>query len=155
MQLMNQNSDLVRAHYLRPLYVCITLSVLAEFLLFLYFGVFLNTEGNILHKFLWSVVYCGLGMGSVLGAAIMILILDRMYGWLAVLTTTIISLLLLGNGCNYICIILDQNFNYFGGVSNPQLFLNTGLSLSVVGGLLVGLLLFTERGEKLLNQLGI
>ena len=93
-------------------------------------------------------------MGSVFGAAILIFVLDRMTGWFAVSMTTALAIILFGV-CNLVCFKLDQTFNYFGGMSNPGLFLYTGWFLSILGGLLVGTLLFTERGNRMLDQLGI
>ncbi len=141
----------MRAHYLRPLYVSLIVSVLAEVLLFLYFGVYATDGSELLNKFLWSVVLCGIGMGSVFGAAILIFVLDRMTEWFAVMMTTTIAIILFGV-CNLVCFKLDQTFNYFGGATNPQLFLFTGWLLSIIGGLLVGILLFTDRGERILDQ---
>ncbi len=151
----NQNNVLFRAHYLRPIYVSLSLSVLAELGLFLYFGFAQNTDGHFLHKFLWSVVFCGVGMGSVFSVAIILFVLDRLEGWFAVFMTTTLAIILFGVGCNTLCYELDQKFNYFGGSTNSELFLYTGWLLSIIGGLFVGILLFTNRGEQLLDRLGI
>ena len=151
---MNKNSILLRAHYIRLLYVALFVSVIAELGLFIYFGIILETNGELLNKFMWAVVFCGLGMGSVFGVAIIIFVLDRMTGWFAVSMTTTIAIILFGV-CNLVCFKLDQTFNYFGGATNPQLFLTTGWLLSIIGGLLVGIFLFTDRGERILDQLGV
>lgn len=155
MLITNQTNALFRAHFLRPIYVSLSLSVAAEAGLFLYFGVAQNTTGHLLHKFLWSVVLCGVGMGSVFGVAIILFILDRLEGWFAVFMTTTLAIILLGVGCNTLCFTLDQKFSYFGGSLNSELFLFTGWFLSIIGGLLVGILLFTNRGKQLLDKLGI
>ncbi len=154
MLIANKNNDWMRAHYLRPLYVSLILSVFAELILFLYFGVLINDEGNMLNKFLWSVIFCGIGMGSVFGIAILVFVLDRMTGWFAISMTTALAIIFFGV-CNFICFRLDQKFNYFGGINNPELFLFTGWLLSILGGLLIGTLLFTDTGNRLLNRLGI
>lgn len=154
MYIMNQNSIVFRSHYTRPLYVALFVTIIAELGLFTYFGIIFGTEGELLNKFLWAVVLCGLGMGSVFGTAIIIFVLDRMIGWFAVTMTTTIAIILFGV-CNLVCFKLDQKFNYFGGLSNPELFLFTGWFLSILGGLVVGILLFTNRGEELLNKLGV
>ena len=100
---MNHDNLLLRKHYLRPIYVSVFLSVFAELMLFLYFGVALNSEGNLLNKFIWSVVFCGLGMGSVLGITIIIFVLDYLRGWFAVVMTTCIAIILFGVGFYFDC----------------------------------------------------
>jgi len=154
MYIMNQNSSLFRSRYIRPLYVALFISIISELGLFTYFGILHGSEGELLNKFLWTVLFCGLGMGSVFGTAIIIFVLDRMTGWFAVTMTTTIAIILFGV-CNLVCFKLDQTFNYFGGATNPQLFLFTGWLLSIIGGLLVGTLLFTDRGNRYLDQIGI
>lgn len=149
------NRTLVRAHYFRPIYVAIPLSVFAALLSFLYFG-FVQSDGkHLLHQFLWLVAFCGLGMGSVFSIAVMLLVLDRMEGGYAVFITTMIAIVLFGVACNALCFTLDQKFNYFGAINDPQLFLLSGWLLSIVGGIAVGSLLFTDRGGKILSLFGI
>lgn len=149
------NSALIRAHYFRPIYVAIPLSVFAALLSFLYFGFVQNDGKHLLHQFLWLVAFCGLGMGSVFSVAIMLIVLDRMEGSYAVFITTMIAIVLFGVACNALCFTLDQKFNYFGVENNPQVFLLSGWLLSIIGGFVVGILLFTNHGEKLLSLFGM
>ena len=50
----------------RTLIVSLCFSAIGEFLLFVVYGIILFPEGNLLYKFLWTVVFCGIGMGASL-----------------------------------------------------------------------------------------
>ncbi|MEZ4848201.1 MAG: hypothetical protein R3B93_06205 [Bacteroidia bacterium] len=139
--------------YVRSLKVLILLSVLGEAVIFLVWGVFLYPEGSILHKFLWTIVYCGLGMGSAAGAFVVFLVVNKMTGWKAILTTSLISGILLGLFCNYLCFNLDMHFNHFGGADTPGLFIWNGIIMSFLGGAFGGWLLFTDKGNHWLDRI--
>ena len=143
-----------RQQYLRPLWLSIAFSVFAEFLLFLIFGIFLYPAGNLLNKFLWTVVFCGVGMGSVVGAMLNLFVVDRLEGMKAVLATTALSAIILGIACDLLCLSLDQHFQYFGGTENAGLFLGGGMLMAALGGAILGSLLFTSKGQRLLTRLG-
>ncbi|MCB2092109.1 MAG: hypothetical protein KDF58_11715 [Alphaproteobacteria bacterium] len=141
--------------YLRPLKFAILFSVLGEAVIFLVWGVILYPEGSILHKFLWTIVFCGLGMGSAGGAFISLYVVGRFTGIKALVACGLISGVLLGLFCNYLCFNLDMHFNYFGGASTPGLFIWSGIIMAVAGGMLVGWLCFTKTGNTWLDKLGI
>ncbi|MHC4587517.1 MAG: hypothetical protein ACYS3N_23570 [Planctomycetota bacterium] len=126
-----------------------------ELLLLILFGIILFPDGSMLHKALWTLVFCGIGMGATLGAFINILVVDRFHGMKAIFTTTALSLIILGIACNLLCLNLDKHFHYFGGSSNPYLFSFGSVFGSVIGGLIAGTILFTEKGNKYLERLGI
>ena len=73
----------------------------------------------------------------------------------AIIATAIISGILLGLFCNFLCFNLDMHFNYFGGADTPKLFIWNGIAMSVAGGAFGGWLLFTERGLKWLKKVGL
>ena len=142
-----------RARYVAPLKVCVLVSVLGEATILLIWGIILFPEGSQLRKFLWTVVFCGIGMGSVLGCFVTVYVVDRMSGARAVAAVALASFILLGIGCDALCYNLDAHyFHYFGGLENPVLFLSGGSALSLLGGFIIGLLLFTERGRLLLAR---
>lgn len=140
---------------LRPLKLSILISVAGELLLFIVWGLFLFPEGNIIHKLLWTVVFCGIGMGSSLGAIYIYLVHGQFWGWKAVMLCGIISTIVLGLFCNILCFKLDIHFNYFGGADAPALFIWSGVILSTVGGLLVGWLAYTKEGNRILAQVDL
>lgn len=140
---------------LRPLKLSIILSVVGELIIFIVWGLVLYPEGSVLHKFLWAVVFCGFGMGSLTGAMITLFVVQRLKGMTAIAACVVISGLLLGVFCNFLCLNLDMHFNYFGGHDTPGLFIWSGLLMSIIGGLLVGVLSFTETGEVWMSRFNI
>lgn len=145
----------LRKQYVRPLWIGIALSVTGELLIFLVFGVMLFPAGNILNKFLWTVVFCGVGMGASLGALIDLLVVGRWQGLPAIAATASLSVFLLGMACNLLCLNLDQHFYYFGGTDHLVLFLANGIVMAALGGVVAGMLLFTEQGRGFLDRLGL
>ena len=150
--------DQIRAHEKliaarRLMGLSIALSVLGETVIFLVWGVLLFREGDLVAKFLWTVVFCGFGMGSALGAALIALPIERLWGWQAVLTTALLSTTLLGVACNWLCFRLDaEYFHYFGGAENPILFLLNGVFMAFLGGGVIGFLAFTSPGSVVLGR---
>lgn len=144
-----------RTYYLRPIWLGIAGSVLAEFMIFLIWGLFLYPAGSYLAKFLWTVIFCGFGMGAVTGAIIATFIVDRFEGMKAIILTSVITAFILGVACNLLCFTLDSHFfHYFGAEENPYLFIVNGVVMSALGGLLVGWLLFSNKGKQLLQKAG-
>jgi len=143
-------------HYLRPLYVSIAFSIAGEAFILVVFGMFLFPGGNIINKVLWTLLFCGVGMGATMGALINIFIVNRTKSpAISILITATLSALVLGISCNLLCLNLDMNFRYFGAYTNPAIFFVNGLVMSIVGGLIAGWLLFTPRGNSLLEKVGI
>lgn len=142
--------------YLRPLYVAIFLSVFGEAIIFVAFGLILFPDGSILNKALWTLIFCGLGMGATTGAAISLFVVKGNYTAKAsIMATVVISILFLGLACNALCLNLDLVFHYFGAHTNPTLFFVNGVVQSAIGGLIAGLLLFTPQGNHILERIGI
>ncbi len=144
----------VAKRYLRPLKLALLMSVGAEAGLFVVFGLILYPEGSVIHKLLWTVVFCGLGMGGALGASICLLVVDRLQGWAAVVACAALSMLLIGFACDYLCLSLDKHFHYFGGADNAGLFIGVSVALAGLGGALGGALLFTPKGQEWLARIG-
>ena len=141
--------------YRRPLVLAIAASVSSEAVIFVVWGLILYPQGSILTKFLWTIVFCGLGMGSAVGAAVVLFVVDRLEGAAAVAATSLLSATMLGGGCNVLCYRLDTHyFHYFGGADSPALFIVNGVAMAAIGGAVVGWLLFTARGEALLDRIG-
>ena len=144
-----------RKQFLRPLQVSIALSMSGEFIIFLIFGLILFPAGNWVNKFLWTVVFCGIGMGATLGAFINLFVVQRWQGVKAIIATTLLSIGLLGIACDLLCLSLDRQFQYFGGTIHSDVFLINGMVMATIGGLFGGWLLFTEKGQQLLSRLNI
>jgi len=148
------NASSERTALLRPLKLAILFSVLGESIIFVVWGLVLYPGGSVLNKLLWTVLFCGLGMGSAVGALIQLGIVGRLDGAAAVAATTVLGVLVLGVGCNLLCLGLDQHFQFFGGLDNGPLFVWNGVVMSAVGGLAVGTLCFTRRGRRVLERVG-
>lgn len=152
---MELPQNLTHKDYLRPLKLSILFSVLGEAIIFVIWGILLYPEGNLVHKFLWTVVFCGFGMGAAIGAIITLLVVGKWKGIYAVILCAELSGLVLGLFCNYVCYNLDMHFDYFGGKETPVLFVMSGTLIAILGGALVGWLSFTERGKRFLKKYNI
>ena len=116
-------------------------------------GLILYPEGNILHKFLWTIIFCGLGMGAAAGSVVVFMISGRQKGYPAIVSCMLISIVLLGLLCNVLCFRLDMHFGFFGGADTPILFIWNGTIMSALGGWLVGWLSFTKKGKQLATKI--
>ena len=143
------NDDMSRSSLLRPIKLSILFSVAGEFVIFVVWGMILFPYGSWLHKLLWTLLFCGVGMGSAIGAVVAIFIVGRLRGAAAIAATTVASVALLGVACNLLCLALDEHFHYFGGESHGEMFIWNGIVMAALGGLLVGWLCFTERGSRI------
>jgi hypothetical protein len=145
----------IRNKYVRPLRVSLIFCIGGEFILLLVFGILLFPEGNLFFKFLWTLLFCGVGMGGALGSLINLLIVDRLEGQKAVWATVALSFVLLGILCDLLCLKLDSIYNYFGGSAHSFEFVIVSLVLSPVAGYLIGWLCFTAPGKRLLGRAGL
>ena len=143
-----------RRRYLRPLYLGIGAAALGELFLFVVWGIFLFPQGDLVKKFVW-IMTCSLGMGAALGALVDLLVVDRLDGLKAMIATTGMAILVIGVGCNYLCWSIDQQLNWWGGASDPGLFLGSGIFGTVLLGWLVSYFLFSIKGSMLLDRLGL
>ncbi|MHC4751696.1 MAG: hypothetical protein ACYTFW_17710 [Planctomycetota bacterium] len=144
-----------RKMYTRPIIVSLGVCISGEFLLFIIYGLLLFPQGNLLYKFLWTVVFCGIGMGATVGTFVNLFIIDRYIGIKAIIFTILLTLAILGILCNLLCLQLDLHFHYFGAETNPILFSIGSIAGSVVAGLIIALLLFSEKGDIVLDRFGI
>lgn len=151
----NATDQAPRGRFRRPIVVCTAGTLLSELGLLVVFGLWLFPAGSVVGKALWTIVFCGIGMGLVVGTAVGWLVVGRYDGIKAILATTGLSVAILGVGCNALCFAIDRQLNHFGAVDRPVLWLASGLVLSIVGGLAAGAILFSRRGQKLLNRLNL
>jgi hypothetical protein len=144
-----------RKIFSRPLIVSLFFSVIGELLLLVLYGIILFPEGNMMYKVLWSLGFCGIGMGAILGTGINLLIVGRFAGSKAILLTILLAALTMGLACDLLCLNLDLHFNYFGAQASPVLFAAGGVLGSLIGGAGIGGLLFSETGRSILDRIGI
>jgi hypothetical protein len=81
-------------------------------------------------------------------------IIDRYIGIKAIIFTILLTFATLGITCNILCFQLDLHFHYFGVETNPILFSIGSIAGSVVAGLIIALLLFSEKGDIILHRFG-
>ena len=131
---------------------CVSATVLGELVIFVTWGLWLFPGGGLLPKFIWTVVVCGIGMGSVIASSLLLFVVDRLRGWMAVAATTALSVGVLGLLCNWLCFTLDAHFfHFFGAAENPTLFIVNGIVMAAVGGFAIGWLLFIPKGQRFLG----
>lgn len=134
--------------FARPLKLALLFSILGEAVILVIWGFVLFPEGSWVNKIMWTLVYCGMGMGGAFGAVVALGLLGRVHGWRAVVMTAALSTVMLGLFCNILCLRLDTTFGYFGAQGASGLFLANGIVMSAIGGALLGWLSFTERGRS-------
>ncbi len=131
----------------RPLKLAILFSVLGEAVILVVWGFYLFPEGSWFNKFMWTIVYCGLGMGGAFGSVVALGLLGRVDGWRAVVLSALLSTVMLGLLCNTLCLRLDMTFGYFGAQGAGLLFMVNGIVMSAIGGAVLGWMTFTDRGR--------
>jgi len=144
-----------RKLFIRPLIISLFFAVVGEFLLLVIYGIILFPDGNMIYKVLWTLGFCGIGMGATLGTSINLFIIGRYSGLKAILLTILLAFLIMGIACDLLCLNLDLHFNYFGAQTNPLLFSAGGMLGSLIAGAGIGGLLFSKTGQSIMERLGI
>jgi len=140
--------------YKRPIIVAILLSLMGEIGLFVVFALLAYPEGSVLSKLIWAGFYCGIGMGATTGGLITLVVVKRFEGTKAFVAGAITAFLTL-LACNWLCLTIDQHYNYFGGRDAPALFFWNGAIMALVGSVLLSWLVFIPKGQKLLTKMGL
>ncbi len=125
---------------LKPVYIATAMTLAAEAVYLVVWGLFLFPEGSFFGKLLWTLT-CGLVMGIVIGVTTILLLAIQKH-FITRFLSAALSMSLLGSYCAFLCGKIDMNYNYFGGSENPELFLMSGVIPSVFGGLLYGWILY-------------
>lgn len=147
--------DDARKMFSRPVIISLFFAVAGELLLLVIYGIILFPEGNLFYKVLWTLGFCGIGMGATLGAGINLFVMGRYAGPKAILLTILLSFLIMGAACDLLCLNLDLHFNYFGAQASPLLFSSGGVLGSLIAGAGIGGVLFSETGRSILERIGL
>ncbi len=144
-----------RKHFVRPLIVATVFTTFAELALLLYYGVYLSNHGALLDKIIWTLGFCGVGMGLTLGGLIDVFLVGRVGEKAGIWLTAVLMTLTLGIAFNWLCMSLDEHFQYFGGAKDPYIHFLPSFLGSIVGGWILGWLLFSKPGDRILTKLGL
>lgn len=143
-----------RQYYLRPMKLFIVSSIGAE-LLFLLISIFVFSGfRDIFYKVMWTLFFCGIGMGATMGTLVNMFITDRYFNGKAIFGSLVLGFIVFGT-CNVLCFRLDHHFDYYGAIKYPVFFLSKGFLAGILGSLLNGYLLFSANGQKLLIKMGL
>lgn len=145
----------VRRQYLRPLWLGILFATVGEFAVFVVFGLMLSGTADWPTKLVWTVGFCGLGMGSTIGAFVDLLLVGRWTGPRAIVATTALSTGILGIACNLLCWRLDLRLHHFGGAEHPLIFLASGFVGAAAAGAAMGWLIFSDKGQCWMEERGL
>lgn len=126
------------------------LAAVGEATYFVVWGLWLFPEGDVLAKLGWTVV-CVVAMGAVIGAGVVAFVIDRQVGILAIVVTAVIYAAVLSI-CTVICANVDRHFDYFGGATEPTLFVLAGLIPAILSSGLYAWLLHSRRGQSILAR---
>ncbi|KAF0328594.1 hypothetical protein GQ607_004006 [Colletotrichum asianum] len=137
-----------RAIYLRPFLLFYINSFIFEVAMLIVSIVFFSGWRDMLPNFMWTIVFCPLGMGGAMGGLINAFIVDRIYGARAVHLAAIMSVLVLG-ACNDLCYNLDLVFGWFGARDHFWWWHWRYLGIWFVG-YTNGKLMFTDQGQETL-----
>ena len=143
-----------RQYYLRPMKLFILSSMGAEFMFLLISIFFFSGFKDIFYKIMWTLFFCGIGMGSTMGTLVNMFITDQYFNSKAIFGTTLLGLLVFGT-CNILCFRLDHHFDYYGSFNYPVFFLSKGFAAGILGSLFNAYLLFSPNGQKLLIKMGL
>ena len=146
--------EVVLKQFKRPIFLGILMTFFAELIILIVFGFYLFPEGNKIKKLIWTLFFCGIGMGATFGALVSVIVVGKLTGTKAIITSSIIVITVLFS-CNVLCFSLDMNFGFFGARSNPFMFLLSGFIPSTIGAVVYSVLLFTSKGQTVLSKVGL
>ncbi|KAL0935464.1 uncharacterized protein CTRU02_210055 [Colletotrichum truncatum] len=142
-----------RAIYLRPFLLFWINSFLFEVVMLSVSIAVFSGWRDIFQRFMWTIVFCPLGMGGAMGGLINAFIVDRIYGNRAVHFVAILSILVLGT-CNNLCYNLDLMLGWFGAKDHFWWWHWRYLLIWFVG-YTNGKLMFTDGGQEKLAGWGV
>ncbi|OHE96011.1 hypothetical protein CORC01_08704 [Colletotrichum orchidophilum] len=148
-----QTASKRRAIYLRPFLLFWLNSLIFEVAMLIVSIVAFSGWRDMFPKFMWTIVFCPLGMGGAMGGLINAFIVDRIYGMRAVHFVAILSVLVLG-ACNILCYNLDLMLGWFGAQSHFWWWHWRYLGAWFVG-YVNGKMMFTDEGQESLAGWGV
>ncbi|OTA95522.1 hypothetical protein M434DRAFT_69256 [Hypoxylon sp. CO27-5] len=142
-----------RPKYLRPFVLFWLGSFIFEATMLLVSIAVFSGFRDMFPRFMWTIVFCPLGMGGAMGGMINYFITDQYYGKKAVRLVAILSVLVLGT-CNDLCYNLDLVFGWFGAADHFWWW-HARYPFVLAAGYMNGKLLFTDEGQQTLTGWGL
>ena len=143
----------MRLHYLRPLSLAILQAVAGTLGIWMVWSFILFPEGDPLAKLIWLLT-CGLVMGCTIGSLTNLLTVGRFAPSSAGLFSCLLAVAVFVT-CDVLCFQLDHHYHYWGTDQRPAVFFVSGIVLSVVAAGTYSMLVFTDRGRRILGSLGL
>lgn len=146
---MNEQTRLM---FTRPLALAIGAAVALEFLNFILFAMLPGESNHLLAQFVWMVGIGGIGMGAILGVLLDVIIVGRLNGRDAILSTALLTFITLGVVAKLITLNMTPLSSGFVLTQWPVTYFLTGAVLSSSGGYALGWALFYEEKRPSLNS---
>mgnify|MGYP000160589345 CR=1 FL=1 len=138
---------------LRVLALGVASALIAEIMFTIVQGVILFPGKPVMNMLVWG-AFCAIGMGSAVGAAIIMGVVGRYEGIKAILISTVLGSMVF-IFCGFLCYELSLIFNYYGARELQEIFIIKNAILSVSGSALLSWLVFSAKGSRFLTRLGI
>jgi hypothetical protein len=139
---MNEQTRLM---FTRPLALSIGAAVAIEFINFILFAWLPGESEYLLAQFIWMVGIGGIGMGAVLGVLLDVIVVGRLNGREATLSTVMLSFITLGIVAKLITLNMTTAATGFSVSQSPALYFITGLIMATAAGFILGRLLFESK----------
>lgn len=134
-----------KINLLRPVFIALLLTLGAEAVYFIAWGIILFPGGSLLGKLVWTLT-CAISMAAVIGVLTMTVVNQDTPPYPAMLRAAL-SMAVVGIYCSFLCSQIDVHFNFFGGRENSAIFIAAGVVPAVVGGALYGWLVYAPTRE--------
>ena len=144
--------SITRKDSTRPITVAVTLTLLGETFYFVVWGLILFPEGETWVKAVWTAT-CGVGMGTTVGALVIWSVVGRLKDRTGGVVAGVIYFGVLAY-CSFLCAGIGEASGYFGAHTHHALFIWAGLVPAFVSSFAYGWVLFSARGNRLLDRVG-
>ncbi|MBB3066063.1 hypothetical protein [Limibacillus halophilus] len=144
---------MTRQDTIRPLLLATAMTLGAEAVYLVVWGLLLFPEGSIAAKFAWAAI-CGLGMGMTIGGLTLVMVSGRLEGGRAFIWSVAIFSLV-GVICTLLCATLDAKLALFGGPKWQGLFLVSGILPAIFAGFFYAWSLWRPAGRLFLLRFGL
>ncbi len=133
-------TGITKSRVTQVLGIAVGMTLLAEVIYFILWGLVLFPGGSVFNKVVWTFT-CGIGMGAVIGALVLVFVEGTASGRPAIFKAAL-TMFGVGAYCTVLCSGIDASVNYFGGAENTALFVTGSIIPAALGGLFFGWVLY-------------